>query len=160
MYPPVAAERRQPIRVLSLFDGIATGQNTSVCVCVCVCVCVVYKPYKTYSPGLCDNLSIARRPAAVSLQPSEEAGPPSLWWKGLSGSMPALFSSLPGFWRLFAVRHNSGTTLFFSSSMGQRCLSHLKGQRQRLEGLPNNFKDGLRVCQVLSDNRNVLFVFT
>nr|XP_013999075.1 unnamed protein product [Salmo salar] len=25
LYPPVAAERRQPIRVLSLFDGIATG---------------------------------------------------------------------------------------------------------------------------------------
>lgn len=25
LYPPVAAEKRQPIRVLSLFDGIATG---------------------------------------------------------------------------------------------------------------------------------------
>lgn len=25
MYPPVPAEKRKPIRVLSLFDGIATG---------------------------------------------------------------------------------------------------------------------------------------
>lgn len=27
MYPPVPAEQRRPIRVLSLFDGIATGEN-------------------------------------------------------------------------------------------------------------------------------------
>ncbi len=25
LYPPVMVEKRQPIRVLSLFDGIATG---------------------------------------------------------------------------------------------------------------------------------------
>lgn len=29
MYPPVPAEKRKPIRVLSLFDGIATGRSMS-----------------------------------------------------------------------------------------------------------------------------------
>ncbi|XP_034722049.1 DNA (cytosine-5)-methyltransferase 3A-like, partial [Etheostoma cragini] len=27
LYPPVSAEKRKPIRVLSLFDGIATGTH-------------------------------------------------------------------------------------------------------------------------------------
>lgn len=30
MYPPVPAEKRKPIRVLSLFDGIATGESESL----------------------------------------------------------------------------------------------------------------------------------
>lgn len=29
VYPPVMAEKRKPIRVLSLFDGIATGELRS-----------------------------------------------------------------------------------------------------------------------------------
>lgn len=29
MYPPVPAEKRKPIRVLSLFDGIATGERVA-----------------------------------------------------------------------------------------------------------------------------------
>lgn len=34
IYPAVPAEQRRPIRVLSLFDGIATGKAAGVCVCV------------------------------------------------------------------------------------------------------------------------------
>lgn len=30
IYPAVPAEQRRPIRVLSLFDGIATGEGLSV----------------------------------------------------------------------------------------------------------------------------------
>lgn len=37
LYTPVAAEKRQPIRVLSLFDGIATGELMPVCLrCVII----------------------------------------------------------------------------------------------------------------------------
>lgn len=36
IYPAVPAEQRRPIRVLSLFDGIATGKAALRCVCVCV----------------------------------------------------------------------------------------------------------------------------
>lgn len=33
IYPAVPAEQRRPIRVLSLFDGIATGEGQPVCFC-------------------------------------------------------------------------------------------------------------------------------